>query len=106
MQFQKSLTLNLTYLFIIKIPNKWELEQIALNDSSNIDFMNFMNFYKKSTTKSYTFLVINTTLASDIPLSFRNNCQERIKKQAKFTYYPLGNALEKQVKAIEDQGGW
>ena len=40
--------------------------------------MNFMNFYKKSTTKSYTFLVINTTLASDIPLSFRNNCQERI----------------------------
>ena len=74
----KSVTLNLTYLFIIKIPNKWELEQIALNDSSNIDFMNFMNFYKKSTTKSYTFLVINTTLASDNPLSFRNNCQEKI----------------------------
>ena len=30
--------------------------------------------------------------------------QSRIVKQAKFTYSPLGKALEKQIKTIEDQG--
>ena len=27
----------------------------------------------------------------------------RIREQAKFTYYPLGKAFEKQIKTIEDQ---
>ena len=30
--------------------------------------------------------------------------QSQITEQAKFTYSPLGNALEKQTKTIEDQG--
>ena len=30
--------------------------------------------------------------------------QKRVIEQAKFTYYPLGNALEEQAKTIEDQG--
>ena len=30
--------------------------------------------------------------------------QRRVTEQAKFTYYPLGKALEKQTKMIEDQG--
>ena len=30
--------------------------------------------------------------------------QEQIIEQAKFTYYPLGKAFEKQIKTIEDQG--
>ena len=30
--------------------------------------------------------------------------QQQIIQQAKFTYYPLGKALEKQIKTIEDQG--
>ena len=30
--------------------------------------------------------------------------QQPISKQAKFTYFPLGKAFEKQTKAIEDQG--
>ena len=30
--------------------------------------------------------------------------QQQIIQQAKFTYSPLGKALEKQIKAIEDQG--
>ena len=33
----------------MKIPNKRELQQIALNHSSDIDFKDFMNIYKKST---------------------------------------------------------
>ena len=30
--------------------------------------------------------------------------QQQIIEEAKFTYYPLGKAFEKQTKAIEDQG--
>ena len=30
--------------------------------------------------------------------------QQQIVEQAKFTYFPLGKAFEKQTKTIEDQG--
>ena len=39
-----------------------------------------MNLYEKCTSKPYSFLVIDATLASDNPLSFRNNLIDRIKK--------------------------
>ena len=58
---------------IIKIPNKRELQQIALNHSSDIDFRDFMKIYKKCTAEPYSFLVNDTTLPSDNPLRFRKN---------------------------------
>ena len=39
------------------IPNKRELQQTALNHSSDIDFKGFVNFYKKYTVGPYSFLV-------------------------------------------------
>ena len=57
----------------MKIPNKRELQQIALNHSSDIDFKDFMKIYKKYTTDPYSFLVNATTLPSDYPLRFRKN---------------------------------
>ena len=57
----------------MKIPNKRELQQIALNHSSAIDFKYFMNIYKKCTAESYSFLVNDTTLPSDDPLRLRRN---------------------------------
>ena len=45
----KDVRLNSTHFFIMKIPNKRELQQIALNHSSDIDFKDFMNIYKKYT---------------------------------------------------------
>ena len=68
--------LNSTHFFIMKIPNKRELQQIVLNHSSDIDFKDFMNIYKKCTAKLYSFLVNDTTLPSDDPLRFRNNLLE------------------------------
>ena len=62
----------------MKIPSKQELQQIAFNHSSDIDFQDFMNLYKKCTTKSFSFLVIDATLASDNILHFRKNLLERI----------------------------
>ena len=70
---RKDVRLNSTHFFIMKIPNKRELQQIALNHSSDIDFKDFMNIYKKSNKESYSFLVNDTTLPSDNPLSFRKN---------------------------------
>ena len=55
--------IKLTHYFVRKIPNKRELQQIAFNHSSHIDFEDFMNLYKKSTTEPYSFLVIDITLA-------------------------------------------
>ena len=69
----KDVRLNSTHFFIMKIPNKRELQQIALNHSSDIDFKDFMNIYKKCTAEPYSFLVNDTTLPSDDPLRFRKN---------------------------------
>ena len=69
----KDVRLNSTHFFIMKITNKEELRQIALNHSSDIDFNDFMKIFKKYTAKPYSFLVNDTTLPSDDPLRFRKN---------------------------------
>ena len=57
----------------MKIPDKRELQQIATNHSSAKDFKELINIYKKDTDERYSFLVSDTTLASDNPLRFRKN---------------------------------
>ena len=69
----KDVRLNSTHVFIMKIPNKRELQQIALNHSSDTDFKDFIKVYKKCTAEPYSFLVNDTTLPSDDPLRFRKN---------------------------------
>ena len=69
----KDVRLKSTHFFIMKIRNKRELQQIALNYSSDIDFKDFMKIYKKYTKEPYSFLVNDTTLPSDDPLRFRRN---------------------------------
>ena len=69
----KDVRLNSTHFFIMKIPNKRELQQIALNHSCDIDFKDFMKIYKKFTTEPYSFLVNDTTLPSDDRVRFRKN---------------------------------
>ena len=61
----KNIRLNSAHYFIMKIPNKRELQHITFNHSSDIDFQDFMNLYKKCAAKPYSFLVIDTTLPSD-----------------------------------------
>ena len=69
----KDVRLNSTHFCTMKIPNKRELQQTALNHSSDIDFKDFMNIYNKSTKEPYSFLVNDTTLPSENPLRFRKN---------------------------------
>ena len=72
----KDVRLNSTHFFIMKIPNKRELQQIALNHSFDITFKDFIKIYKKYTAEPYSFLVNDTTLASDDLLRFRKNLLE------------------------------
>ena len=57
----------------MKIPNKRELMQIAINHSSDINTKDFIEIYRKCTDKLYSFLVIDTTLSSNDLLRFRKN---------------------------------
>ena len=65
--------LNTSYFFIAKIPNKRELQQIAINHSSDISTKDFANIYRKCTNEPYSFLVIVSMFASNNPLRFRKN---------------------------------
>ena len=46
---------------------------MAINHSSDINNKDFANIYRKFTTEPYSFLVNDTTLASNNPLKFRKN---------------------------------
>ena len=72
----RDIRLNFTHFFIMKIPNKREFQQIALNHSSHIDFKDFIKIYRKCTAEPYSFLVNDTTLPLDDPLRFRKNLLE------------------------------
>ena len=58
----KDVRLNTSHFFIAKIPNKRELQQIAINHSSDISTKDFVNIYRKCTAEPYSFFVNDTTL--------------------------------------------
>ena len=69
----KDVTLNTSHFFIAKIPNKRELQQVAINHSSDISTKGFQNIYKKCIAEPHSFLVNDTTLESNNPIRSRKN---------------------------------
>ena len=69
----KEVRLNSKYYLIMKIQNKKELQNIAINHSADIDYKDFMNVYRKCTKEPYSFLTIDTTLRANNSLRFRKN---------------------------------
>ena len=69
----KTIRIYATHYFIMKIPSKRELQQIASNHLSGIDFEDFMKLYKDYVEEPYPFLVNDMTLLSDNSLPFRKN---------------------------------
>ena len=57
----------------MKINNKRELQNIAINHSADIDYQDFIKIYRKCTKKPYNFLTIDTKLPASDPLRFRKN---------------------------------
>ena len=69
----KDVRLSSIHIFIMKIVNKRELQQITLNHSSKTDFKGFIKIHEKCTEEPYSFLVNDTTLPWYNPLRFRKN---------------------------------
>ena len=72
-KIRETIRLNATHYFIMKIPSKRQLQQIASNHSSEINFKDFMKLYKNYTKEPYSYLINNSTLSSDNPLTFGKN---------------------------------
>ena len=69
----KDVRLNSTHYLIMKINNRRELQNIAINHSADIDYKDFMKIYRECTKEPYSFLTIDTTLPSSNSLRFRKN---------------------------------
>ena len=67
----KDVRLNSTHYLIMKINNKRELQNIAINHSADIDYKDFMKIYRECTKEPFSFLTIDTTLPASNPLRLR-----------------------------------
>ena len=70
--------LNSTHYLIMKIRNKRELQQIAINHSADIDYKNFLKIYRNCTKEPYSFLTTDTTLPANNPKRFRKNFSDSL----------------------------
>ena len=69
--------LNTSHAFLAKIPDKRQLQQIAINHSSGISTKDFASIYRKCTPEPYSFLVNDTTPAWNNPLRLRKSLFNR-----------------------------
>ena len=74
----KDVRLNSTHYLIMKINNKRELQNIAINHSADIDYQDFKKIYRECTKEPFNFLTIDTTLPASDPLRFRKNLFESL----------------------------
>ena len=59
--FSKRCQINSTRFLIMKINNRRELQNTAINHSADIDYKDFMNIYRECTKEPFNFLTIDTT---------------------------------------------
>ena len=69
----KDVRLNSTHYLNMKINNRKETQNLAINDSADIDYNDFFGIYRECTRKPYSFLTIDTTLPASDHLRFRKN---------------------------------
>ena len=67
----KDVRLNSTHYLIMKINNRKELQNVAIDHSADIDYKDFMEIYRECTKEPFNFLTIDTTLPVSNPLRFR-----------------------------------
>ena len=63
----KDVGLNSTHYLIMKIINKRELQNIAINHSADIGYQDFIKIYRECTKEPYNFLTIDTKLPASDP---------------------------------------
>ena len=57
----------------MKINNKRELQNIAIDHSADIDYKDFIKIYRECTNEPFNFMTIDTTLPTSNSLMFRKN---------------------------------
>ena len=78
----KDVRLNSTHYLLIKINNRKELQNIAINDSAVIYYKDFMKLYRECTREPHSFWTIDTTLPASDPLRFRKNLFDSYKNDS------------------------
>ena len=72
----KDVRINSTHYLTMKINNKRELQNIAINHHADINYQDFMKIYRECTKQPYNFLTLDTTLPTSNPLRFRKQLFE------------------------------
>ena len=67
----KDVRLNSTHYLIMKINSRRELQNIAISNSADIDYNDFMKIYRECTREPFNFLTIDTMSPASDPLRFR-----------------------------------
>ena len=78
----KDVRLNSIHYLIMKINNKRELQNIAINHSADIDYQYFKKIYRECTKEPFNFLTTDTTLPASNPLTFRKNLFDSYKNDS------------------------
>ena len=79
----------------MKINNRKELQNIAINHSADIDYKDFIKIYREYTKEPFNFLTIDTTLNASNPLKFRKklqkqkNCLRKLKKKKMIWFWKI-----------------
>ena len=66
----------------MKINNRRDLKNIAVNYSAGIDYNDFMKIYRECAKEPFNFLTIDTTLPASNPLRFRKNLFDSYKNDS------------------------
>ena len=69
----KDVRLSSTHCLIMEINSNQKLQNIASNNSADIDYKDFMKIYRECTKEPYSFSTIDATLPPSDPLRFRKS---------------------------------
>ena len=73
---RKDARLNSTHYILMKIGNKKELKGIAEENSSHLDFIDFLKIYNYCTNEPYSFMMVDTRPTAHV--TFKKNFNEPI----------------------------
>ena len=80
----------------MKIDNRRELQNIAIDHSADIDYKDYVKIYRECTRKPFSFLTIDTTSPASDALRFRKNMFDSDKNDST-PFFFINNQKFKQL---------
>ena len=97
----KDVRLNSTQYVLMEIQSKKELQNIAQENSGDIDFKDFLKTYKDYTSEPYSYIIIDTAVLSNNPMRFRKTFLKTA--FIKITKFDQIKILDNTIKANKAQ---